>query len=74
MGGSKKQEGSEGSGSPVDYPAKQEATRSPVARGARGGNSARGACAFPYRNEQRVEAKAMPTAMNEVADRTEGQT
>ena len=31
---------------------KAEMRRSPDARGARGGNSARGACAFPYRNKQ----------------------
>ncbi len=34
-----------------------EMKRSPVVRGARGGNSARGARANPYRNERRVRSK-----------------
>ena len=34
-----------------------EMKRSPVVRGARGGNSARGARANPYRNEHRVRSK-----------------
>ena len=45
-------EGSEGSGSPVGYSAKQKARWSPDARGARDGDTVRGACAFPYRNKQ----------------------
>ena len=62
-------EGSKGSDSPVGYSVKQKATWSPDARGARDGDSVRGACAFPYRNKQQVEAKAKPAASIEIAER-----
>ena len=44
-----------------------EMKRSPVVRGARGGNSARGARANPYRNEQ-CEALQASSATIEVAE------
>ncbi len=60
--------GNDPSGDPVGHSPKAKMRWSPDARGARGGNSARGACAFPYRSKQRVEASAMPAALTEIAD------
>ncbi len=48
--------------------AEAKATRSPLVRGARGGNSARGARANPNRSKQRAAAAARPAASTEVAD------
>ena len=50
------------------HSAKQKATWSPDARGARDGDSVRGACAFPYRNEQ-CERSKRSRAKIEAADR-----
>ena len=61
--------GSEGSGATVWHLPKAKATWSPDARGVRDGDSVRGACAFPYRNKQQVEAKAKPAASIEIAER-----
>ncbi len=49
--------GNEGSGSPVGHSPKAKATRSPVARGARGGDPASGVGAHPCRNKTRERSK-----------------
>ncbi len=60
--------GSEGSVAPVGHPAKQEAPWSPAVRGARGGDTTRGARAIPYRNKQMAAATARLSAPIETAD------
>ena len=67
-----KAKGSEGSGAPVGHSPQAKATWSPVVRGARGGNSARGARAIPYETSR---AKRSKRAMRRLSTRDkEGHT
>ena len=62
--------GSDPSGDLMGHSPKAKMRWSPVARGARGGNTARGACAFPYRNKQ-CEVLQTSSAPIEVAERSD---